>query len=69
MNQSRGRRKGGGNLLPIKAVALIEPHDETHGESLQQPEFAKKVKHTHKHTQKNLFIVAGGLERKRCYGT
>lgn len=39
-------------MLQIKAVALIEPHDETHGESLQQPEFAKKVKHTHKHTKK-----------------
>lgn len=34
-------------MLQIKAVTLIEPRDETHGESLQQPEFAKKAKHTH----------------------
>lgn len=68
MSQSRGRRKGGGNLLQIKAVTLIEPRDETHRESLQQPEFAKKAKHTH--TQFFFFfIVAGGLERKRCCGT
>lgn len=44
MNQSRGRREGGGNLLQIKAVAIIDPRDESRGESLQQPEFAKKAK-------------------------
>lgn len=44
-------------MLQIKAVALIEPHDETHGESLQQPEFAKKVKHTHTNTHKKICLL------------
>lgn len=56
LGQKEGRRK----FAPKKALALIEACDEISGESLQQPETAKKEK---------TFLVAGGLGCERCCGT
>ena len=56
--QKEGRRK----FAPKKAFALIEACDEISGESLQQPEIARKGK-------KKLFsCVAGGLGHEQCLG-